>query len=202
MPSLSNQLDIQRCPYCGVDRPTLTRVYQNSTRDFRGENQRMWAAYSCARCGSLVVAVAIRDNAEITGSYPSRPTVDGDLPPRAREYLQQAMDSLHAPAGAVMLAASAVDAMLKAKNYGSGSLSARIKQAATDGVITSDMADWAHHVRLDANDQRHADEAVALPSESDAQRAIDFAQALGQFMFVLPARVARGRASAPQGSET
>ncbi|WP_296160111.1 DUF4145 domain-containing protein [Rhodoferax sp.] len=102
------------------------------------------------------------------------------------------MSSIHAPAGAVMLTASAVDAMLKAKGYTQGSLYARIDKTAEDHVITSDMAHWAHAVRLDANDQRHADEAASLPDEGDAKRCIDFASALGQFLFSLPACVHRG----------
>lgn len=91
-----------------------------------------------------------------------------------------------------MLAASAVDAMLKAKDYRQGSLYARIDKAAGDHLITKEMAGWAHEVRLDANEQRHADEEVPLPTGEDARRSLDFAMALGQFMFVLPARVERG----------
>jgi len=91
-----------------------------------------------------------------------------------------------------MLAASAVDAMLKEKGYLAGSLYSRIDKAATDHVFTSDMAAWAHDVRLDANDQRHADEQSSLPVEDDARRVIDFALALAEILFVLPSRVARG----------
>ncbi len=94
-----------------------------------------------------------------------------------------------------MLCASAVDAMLKAKGYTSGNLYGRINKAADDHLITEGMKEWAHEVRLDANDQRHADEAAALPTTAAAQRSIEFAQALGQFLFVLPAQVARGRAA-------
>ena len=54
------------------------------------------------------------------------------------------------------------------------------------------MAKWAHQIRLDANDQRHADENAGLPTGADAERCIEFAKALGQFMFVLPARITRG----------
>ena len=92
-----------------------------------------------------------------------------------------------------MLAASAVDAMLKAKGYTEGSLYARIEKAVADHLITSDMAAWAHEVRLDANDQRHSDEAASLPTDEDAARAIAFTQAIGDFLFTLPARVRRGR---------
>ena len=92
-----------------------------------------------------------------------------------------------------MLAASSIDAMLKAKGYKDESLNTRIDRAAADHVITSEMAAWAHEIRLDANDQRHADENAPLPNADYAKRILEFAQALAQFMFVLPERVKRGR---------
>ncbi len=94
-----------------------------------------------------------------------------------------------------MLTASAVDAMLKDKGYKDGSLNARIDLAAKDHLITAEMAAWAHEVRLEANDQRHADESASLPDAADAKRVIEFANALAQFLYVLPARVERGRKS-------
>ncbi len=54
------------------------------------------------------------------------------------------------------------------------------------------MAEWAHEVRLDANDQRHADDEADLPDENDAQKTIDFTMALAQFLFVMPSRVQSG----------
>jgi len=132
----------------------------------------------------------------ISHVWPTPKEVAEEIPPRAKEYLSQAMASIHAPAGAVMLTASAVDAMLKAKGYKDGNLYGRIDKAKEDGVITSDMAAWAHEVRLDANDNRHADEQADLPTKQAAERVIDFASALAQFLFVLPARVERGRGGA------
>ena len=41
--------------------------------------------------------------------------LDDDIPERGRVFLRQAIDSTRSPSGAVMLAASAVDALLKAK---------------------------------------------------------------------------------------
>lgn len=91
-----------------------------------------------------------------------------------------------------MLAASAVDSMLKQRGLTEGSLYARIEKAVEQHLITAEMAKWAHAVRLDANYQRHADESAELPNEADAQRSIDFAAALGEILFVLPARIERG----------
>jgi hypothetical protein len=142
----------------------------------------------------MTVAPHVSD-AEITEIWPSPQTVAEAVPPRAREFLSQAMASLHAPAGAVMLTASAVDAMLKEKGYKDGSLYTRIDAAAAAHLITPEMAAWAHEVRLGANDQRHADETAEMPSAVDASKAIEFTNALAQFLYVLPARVERGRKS-------
>ena len=91
-----------------------------------------------------------------------------------------------------MLAASSVDAMLKEKGYRDGSLYLRIGKAVEDNLLTSEMATWAHEVRLDANDKRHADNNAALPNEDDAQKVLDFATAIAEYLFVLPAKIQRG----------
>lgn len=97
-----------------------------------------------------------------------------------------------------MLCASSVDALLKEKGLKAGSLYSRIEQAARNGLITKDMAEWAHEVRLDANDERHADEQAALPTEPEARRCIDFVRALALFRFVLPSMVEQGRKETAQ----
>jgi hypothetical protein len=196
MPTLSPKLQIDRCPHCSVAKPDLSSQASFVTINHENQNQRVWKFYTCSTCGGVVTASAQAHSAPILDIFPKSESVDEAVPKTARAYLTQAMQSLHAPAGAVMLAASAVDAMLKEKNYKTGSLYSRIEKAASEHVITNDMAKWAHEVRLDANDQRHADEAVRLPTETDAKKCIDFAKALGEFMFVLPSRVERGIAEA------
>jgi hypothetical protein len=124
--------------------------------------------------------------------YPEQITVEEEVPRRAKEYLEQALNSISSPAGAVMLAASSIDSMLKEKGLKSGSLYSRIMSAVESNLITQEMATWAHDVRLDANDQRHADDDAPLPCYDDAKKVIEFAKALATFLFVLPARVQRG----------
>ena len=192
MPTLSESLILDRCPHCAIASPNLRRIHHAQTNSHSQDNVRMWAVYVCGTCGGVVSAWAANHGQPVQGHYPTVTTVDQDIPERPRAYLKQAKESLHAPAGAVMLAASAVDSMLKAKGLLEGSLYTRIDKAAADHVITQDMAAWAHAVRLDANDQRHADDAASLPTEADAKRVIAFASTLAQLMFVLPSRVARG----------
>jgi len=199
MPSLRVQLDLARCPYCKVDTPTLHSHADFGTHALGNANPRYWRAYSCSRCGGVVIACASADAGEVLEFHPKLESVDTAIPEPSRNYLEQAVDSLHAPAGSVMLCASAVDAMLKSKSYAEGSLYFRIDQAMTDHLITAEMAQWAHEVRLDANAQRHADEAAPLPSAEDAKRAVDFVFALGEFLFVLPSKVRRGLADTAEG---
>jgi len=189
---LGTELELSRCPHCNVDTPTLQIIHQAQTVDFSGKHKRFWRIYRCNRCGGLVTAAAESWDADVTELYPSGIDVDAAIPERAREYLSQAINSLSSPSGSVMLAASAVDAMLKAKSLKDGSLYSRIDKAAKDHLITTDMALWAHEVRLDANDERHSDEISAMPNTSDAKLCVDFALALAQFMFVLPAKVQTG----------
>ena len=192
MVALMNHLELPRCPHCRVDTPSLPTLNQCQTTDHNGARKRFWHVYGCSRCGGLVTAWANKEEGAVQQVFPATVELDENIPPRAKEYLRQAIDSLHTPSGSVMLAASAVDAMLKAKDYKDGSLYGRVNKAREDHLITPDMAAWAHDVRLDANDERHSDEDAELPKEADARRSIDFAQALAQLLFVLPARVQRG----------
>ena len=190
------QLEMERCPHCKISTPNLHRFHGLAPADSHGKADRVWGIYACARCGWVVSAAWSPDamaSPVPVAIYPSDDRVDESIDAVAREYLKQCKDSLHAPAGAVMLAASAVDAMLKAKGYKDGNLFQRIEKAAGDHVITADMSKWAHQVRLDANDQRHADEGASFPTEEEAQRSLDFALALAEILFVLPARVTRGQ---------
>lgn len=99
------------------------------------------------------------------------------------------------------MAASAVDAMLKRSGYSDGSLYARIDQAVEAGTLTSGMAEWAHHVRLEANRPRHADEDDPHVSIEGAKAVVEFAEALGQFLFVFPERVRLAAELAGNGDE-
>ncbi len=192
MTCLIQQLDIEKCPHCLVDKPNLQTIANFDTSSFDGTNQRHWRIYICARCGGVVSAFARQDGDPIRTVYPPIADVDESIPDRARNFLTQALNSLHTPAGSVMLSASAVDAMLKFKGYKEGNLYSRIDKAKDDHLITAEMAQWAHEVRLDANEQRHDDETIPLPTNDDARKCVDFTLALGQFLYVLPARVERG----------
>ncbi len=192
---LGEQLPLERCPHCGAHRPTLEKGHVLGTKAFDGSNPRTWATYVCRGCGGVVMAwskSAVNAVGPVEGVLPQHEELSDAIPAEARRYLRQAQDSIHAPDGAVMLAASAVDAMLKSKGYQDGNLYSRIKSAVDAHLITADMALWAHHVRLEANKPRHADQDEPHATQAGASRAVEFASALANILFVLPSRITGG----------
>ena len=126
------------------------------------------------------------------GLFPDAKTAHEDIPEPARTFLQEAYETLHAPDAAAVMAGSAVDAMLKARGLETGNLYTRIDEALASNLLTKGMADWAHEVRLGSNRPRHADKERPHVSPEEAKQSVEFADALGNFLFVLTARVNRG----------
>lgn len=217
MLTFSNPLHgVERCPHCGIARPLLTSIW-NETLTFTGDRAgRRYAIFQCSSCfrgilaeghmyfiGELGLPTDTKASLKIEKLYPAHPVVDEAIPEDARRYLKQAMDTLHAPDASAVMSASAVDAMLKAKGYAEGSLYTRIGQAVDAHILTEAMGDWAHAVRLEANAVRHADANVKQLTADDSKQILEFAKALGDFLFVFSARVNAGlKRAKPNGNST
>jgi hypothetical protein len=192
---LQNVLALEYCPHCGIAKPYIAMPIQANWVRFAGHDgkERIWGVYGCSWCGRLIVAVGqAGPGSQVTEIYPVPESVAEEIPEKPREYLRQAILTVHAPAGSVMLCASAVDAMLKEKGHQEGTLNQRINKAVEDHLLTQEMGDWAHHVRLEANDPRHADKDADIPTQEQAEQSIEFTEALAEILFVLPSRVKRG----------
>ena len=208
--------ELERCPQCGIYKPTLE--FLSADVDLRGGKSAGpgWAVYRCSGCYDIVAFKARLSRPASNQSWVSYLHVNDfrsvamlpagnekaaeALPKKAATYLQQAIDAIHAPDGSVMLAGSAVDAMLKDKGYKDGSVYGRIQNAVEDHLLTKEMGEWAHAVRLQANQPRHADEEDPHATIEEARQAMEFAKALGEFLFVLPARIASGTQAAEAAS--
>lgn len=195
---LSDITWVKRCPYCGVTSPLLVRRWTSQDPIPRSDGLPLsrWQANSCSACGGVVLfkgqegsSVA---NPSIVSVNPEPKTAHEDIPQPARAFLQQAYETLHAPDAAAVMAGSAVDGMLKARDLTEGSLYSRIDEALKQNILTQGMADWAHEVRLGSNRPRHADADKPHVSTSEAKQSVEFAEALGFFLFVLTARIDRG----------
>ena len=133
--------------------------------------------------------------------WPNSKMASDAIPQPAKSYLQQAAESLSAPDGATMLAASALLAMLKAKKHSSSILFEAIKSAIAAGELTPELADWAHKLRLDANDPRHADDESPHRTQEEAKELVEFAFMVAEIWFVLPSKIAALSGSSDEEKE-
>lgn len=188
---------LPRCPHCDVAGPQIVRIH-NPERVLPndGRPSSRWAAYMCTSCAGWI-SVKGQPGEQVANPYiveifPGLTRAHEDLPEQTRRYLDQAMQTLAAPDASAVMSGSAVDSMLKHLGYDKGSVYERIDLALNDRVITEGMAQWAHSVRLGANRPRHADKEAPHVSRDEARQSMEFAEALGTFLFVLTAKIERG----------
>jgi hypothetical protein len=109
--------------------------------------------------------------------------------------LQSANDAHHTPVACTAAAVRAVEAMMAEIGYKERKLGLRrrIDKAVEDRVLPPLMADLAHDVREIGN-ETHTDETPEpIPNQTDADRALKFANLLASYLFVLPAQIAAAR---------
>jgi hypothetical protein len=209
MTTTTAHFPLPRCPHCNTANPTLQRIHNYNAVPMKvrlfsypGDGWVIqWHIYACASCTGIVAAsLPVQREMGATAIegvarwiVPAVDTISADIPSRAANYLNQSRETLSSPSASVVMSASAVDAMLKERGYKTGSLYSRIEAAQTGGLLTENMADWAHDIRLDANDERHADQNAVGATGEDAKRCLEFAETIAELLFVLPARVKRVR---------
>lgn len=195
---------LARCPHCGIASPQMNLKASTGTQPVQGADLSwrafIWHIYCCSTCGGGVLASVQQGSFLVDEIYPAGREAHQDIPAPARHFLQQAIDTLHAPDAAAVMAGSAVDAMLKKLGLTEGTLYSRIDQAVENHTITEAMGQWAHEVRLGSNRPRHADEERPYVSAAEAKQSVQFAEALGYFLFVLSARIERGTEEAKEAS--
>ncbi|TIR28287.1 MAG: DUF4145 domain-containing protein [Mesorhizobium sp.] len=195
-------LDVGRCPHCSIASPNLEKVWSDV---WYTAGQQGWAAYRCNSCGGVVTTVLVLENSGTMPTlalFPDAKEAHEDIPEPARRFLQQAFETLHAPDAAAVMAGSAVDAMLKFHKLVEGNLYGRIDEALKQHLLTEGMAKWAHSVRLGSNRPRHADEKRPHVSPDEAIQSVEFAEALGNFLFVLTAKIDRGIKAAEEAEKS
>jgi hypothetical protein len=139
-------------------------------------------------------------NSTVVEIIPAPKMAHTDIPEPARTFLQQVYETIHAPGAGAVMAGSAVDSMVKAMGYSEGTLYNRIDKAVEDHALTKDMGEWAHEVRLRSNRPRHSDTARPHVTADEAKQSVEFAEALGSFLFVLSSRIKRGTEDAKKAS--
>lgn len=197
------------CPYCGTKSVAFTVVCQ---RRVEGHDRRDTLAY-CGQCdrgiftsfnppgGYSPESLLNPDNRHLLDPpkiAPSLPSTDAPryVPENVRLYYRQAMENL---AGSWDAAGSmfrkALEVGLKEKfPEMKGTLFERIVELAEQHKRTSELADWAHQIRIDGNDAAHDEDPF---TGEEANRLQAFTRLVFTCLFELPGMLKEAREEAP-----
>ncbi|WP_232829676.1 DUF4145 domain-containing protein [Rahnella sp. NRRL B-41462] len=127
-------------------------------------------------------------------------TAPDDCPERAAKFFIEAKENLHKGnfETSVMLCRKVLDIATR-EILGDESkkeqLSQRISMLHGKGLITEQMKEWAHIVRIDSNGAVHSDEEF---TKDDAEEMIGFTEVFLIYSFTLPAMVEANKQSKVQ----
>ncbi len=69
---LENNLNLDRCPHCGVKKPNLSKQWKTVVANHSGQNRRLWYAYLCSWCGGIVTVSGNPENRNTIEIYPGK----------------------------------------------------------------------------------------------------------------------------------
>ncbi|MFU6377864.1 DUF4145 domain-containing protein [Metapseudomonas otitidis] len=218
----------ETCPHCRRADAYLECVYDKAIRKV-GHHVCWAVVFSCGSCAELVVVnvidvggvkrspreyalnssvpVLLNEQSSMWqrfGMYPEMQSLNAPehTPEKIAKPFIEAKDNLargHYETSE-LLCRKALDIATKALMPGTNdALNARINKLKTDQVITAEMADWAHIIRLEGNESAHSDDES---TKEEAQELVDFTETFLLYAFTLPAmvRIKRGNAGHPQAA--
>lgn len=165
------------CPHC----TEVVIVGANATTQFE---KTSWSATTVFNLDN--------PNSHISRTWLQYPKVaakevpDG-VPEKIGSTYEEALDNFRRKKfeTSILLCGKALDLATKGMDS-SWKLEKRLKSLATDGKITSAMADWAEEIRIDRNSAIHEDEDF---SENDAKDILTFTEAFLNYIYTLPALI-------------
>ncbi|HLZ75800.1 DUF4145 domain-containing protein [Phenylobacterium sp.] len=212
---------ILECPHCGAEQIGFAIVYECGARPVRLDYSFM-EMMICSGCEQAVVGIfdgsvgSAKNNSPnkcqgdprthgwklyTTYPVPTRRDVPQFIPDPLAAFFRQAAESCrrgHYDASGAM-SRKVVDVATKkllggdlAKNE---TVYKRIEYLSEKGRLTSDLKDWAHHVRLEGNDAVH-DEAQFTRDE--AEELLSFVELFLTYIYSMPGQLAAARAKRDQ----
>ena len=187
------------CPYCYTSSVGFTIEYIRTWGEWRGEGD--YASYEdalaiCGFCNRTVLAEF--EDGEMVRIIPSPPEPPMYLPDNVENYFRQGVNNLsgnYDAAGSMFR--KALETGLKQKfpddkNRTFKPLKKRIEEAAKQGNLAPDLAEWADKIRDGGNDAVHEEEPFL---EEEAQDLRYFTELVLLYLFTLPEKLelARGQ---------
>ena len=196
------------CPHCRAEK--IGFALRGSAQVRPSVNQTLMFL-QCEGCGEAVIAVcdclpvsvqqwatgASQSPGNISRKYPEPTALQcpADVPPQVQSAFLSGLENLGRTYGAnaaAIMFRRAIEIATKVVNPSASkrdTLEKRINDL-SDDIATPAMKEWAHHVRLDANEAAHEPEEF---SKEDAQKLHTFAEMFLTYAFTLPAMLKRAK---------
>lgn len=133
---------------------------------------------------------------EIIDQYPKRiPKLDPAIPSDVANDYVEAIKCFDVSAckASVVMCRRALQTSVIGKGASKGHLIDQIDELCTKGIITEDIKNWAHEIRLTGNIGAHPDGLENVTPE-DAEDLIKFMEEYLNYVYIMPAKVAAKRA--------
>lgn len=198
------------CPHCGVY--ATFKVNAEFGNPYWGGFAKILGCDNCRQLVYVVTDPALdsRHNqfnpTKIIDYYPKRtPKVDGSVPENVANDFMEAMvcfDVGTNKASAAMCRRALQSSMLE-RGAKKERLANQIDELFEKQIITKDIRDWAHEIRLTGNIGAHPDEdGLENITRADAAELIKFMEEYLNYVYVMPAKVAEKRAKKTQMVES
>ncbi len=171
------------CPYCGVYSTISARAGADGHY-----------IYECDQCDKLFLLVI--NKGEIVDQYPKRiPKYDQAIPSDVASDYVEAIKCFDVAAfkASVIMCRRALQTSVIGKGASNGRLVDQIDELCKKGIITEDIKNWAHEIRLTGNIGAHPD-GLEDVTPQDAEDLIRFTEEYLNYVYIMPAKVAAKRA--------
>ena len=174
----------QTCPHCGV--------YSTiSVASLSGSHY----IYVCDHCCKQFLLI-VDNKGKAIDQYPKRtPKLDPTIPTDVADDYVEAIKcfDISAYKASVVMCRRALQTSVIGKGATKGRLVDQIDELCTKGLITEDIKNWAHEIRLTANIGAHPDGLENIAPQ-DAEDLIKFTEEYLNYVYIMPAKVAAKRA--------
>lgn len=155
-----------------------------------------FSIWQCDHCGKLILFIE-QDNKTVD-QYPKKvPIIDESVPSRVAEDYVEAIKcfDIGANRASVVMCRRALQNSVIEKGAKKGKLFDQIDELYDNQIITKDIKDWAHEIRLTGNVGAHPDEdGLEDVTPEDAKELLKFMEEYLNYVYIMPAKVAAKRA--------
>ncbi len=192
------------CPHCDT-RSNFNDTMMNAHTHWGKEAERFEVAVdvlSCQNCDGVVIS--FRKFFTERGwkewlSYPvSLPKVDKAVPDKVAADYVSAVNclSIGEHKAAVTMFRRSLQQIMIDKNAKGSRLYDQIDDLATNGIITEDLKNWAHEIRLWGNEGAHpSKDGLDEVTEKETTEVKKFLESLFQYIYIMPATVTSSRSA-------